>query len=378
MHERLLDKLLAVANVHLVASLRDDRLGFPATNDIRVFIPDIHLISEKRQKQGAFPYRTNCTELLTSVATALAEFRDSSDKDEVVAVYQMGDFLDLWREAPGLDDKADAAAAIKDDHEDLVAALLSRKLKARFLLGNHDLDLYRWPDYSAWERRYYLPDDSVGSPRVIALHGDIFDWMERFLPDKVQSLFVYLFAPHLSPNDYALGEMKAAVAQSHGRRNYATFIQAASPAPVGVLQQLGADSVPARWNVQVEGSAPPDNVIFLNESAKACTRANSDFGLSLCTTIIGHTHHARIAVRETVDGRLHTLVDCGAWIENCVSTPGGVPMPNAQIAALSGNEVRIYQLEDRKRSLASRRTPAPARRPARPQKARRTRPRSRG
>ena len=362
LHDRLLDKLVAIGNVHLVASLRDDRLGFPATDDIRVFIPDIHLISEKRQRQGAFAYRTNCTEMLTEVAVALAALRGEATSDEVVAVYQMGDFLDLWREAPGLDDKADAAAAIKDDHEDLVVALMNRRLRARFLLGNHDLDLYRWPDYSAWERRYYLPDDAVDAPRVILLHGDVFDWMEWVLPDKLQSLFVYLFAPHLSPNDYALGEMKSVVAQSHGRRNYRNFIQAATAAPLGSLKQLGSEAIPSRWNVQTEGSASPDGILFLKESADACARANADYGMALCTTVIGHTHHARIAVRETPDGKLQTLVDCGAWIENCVSAPGATSMPNAQIAALSANEVRIYQLEERKRPATSRGRPARARR----------------
>jgi hypothetical protein len=194
------------------------------------------------------------------------------------------------------------------------------------------------------------------------LHGDVFDWMEWVLPDKLQSLFVYLFAPHLSPNDYALGEMKRVVAQSHGRRNYGTFIQSATAAPLGRLKQLGVETVPSRWNVQTEGSASPDGLLFLKESADACARANADYGLALCTTVIGHTHHARIAVQETPDGKLQTLIDCGAWIENCVSAPGATPMPNAQIAALSANEVRIYQLEERKRSATSRGRPAHARR----------------
>jgi UDP-2,3-diacylglucosamine pyrophosphatase LpxH len=347
MHDRLLTALLKIANVHLVASLRDERIGFPASNDLRVFIPDIHLISEKRQKQGSFVFQANLTELLTEVASTLSSLRQGASEDEVIAVYQLGDFLDLWREAPELDDKLDVASRIKDDHEDLVEALLDRNLKARFLLGNHDLDLYRWPAYGAWERRYFLPDGSVGAPRVIVLHGDIFDWMERFLPEKLKSIFVYLFAPHLSPNDYALGEMRQLVKQAHGRRNYRTFLQCPTPVPLGDLKALGADTVPPRWNVQVEGSAPEGNVLFLKESADACAQANADYDLALNTSVIGHTHHARIAVRERPDGTLQTLVDCGAWIENCLSTGGAGPMPNAQIAALSANEFRIYQLEER-------------------------------
>lgn len=61
--------------------------------------------------------------------------------------------------------------------------------------------------------------------------------------------------------------------------------------------------------------------------------------------VIGHTHHARIAIRETKTGELFTLIDCGAWIENCLAEGDASPMPNAQIAALSANEARIYQLQ---------------------------------
>jgi hypothetical protein len=46
MHDRLLDALMSIANVRLVSSLRDERLGFPDPKDLRVFIPDLHLITE--------------------------------------------------------------------------------------------------------------------------------------------------------------------------------------------------------------------------------------------------------------------------------------------------------------------------------------------
>jgi hypothetical protein len=65
---------------------------------------------------------------------------------------------------------------------------------------------------------------------------------------------------------------------------------------------------------------------------------------------MGHTHHARIAVHESGDD-FFALVDCGSWIETCSFTdetgtlfPG---VPCAQLAALSDNEVRLYQLGPR-------------------------------
>jgi UDP-2,3-diacylglucosamine pyrophosphatase LpxH len=62
--------------------------------------------------------------------------------------------------------------------------------------------------------------------------------------------------------------------------------------------------------------------------------------------IIGHTHHARIAVRESNAGDFFALVDCGAWIEEStwIEDDNPVTAPSAQLTALSGNEVRIYQL----------------------------------
>lgn len=341
MHSKLLASLLSIATVNLVASLRDERIGFPDNKDLRIFIPDIHLISEKRRKQGNFTFATNFPDLLTALAGALTELRAKRADDETIAVYQLGDFLDLWREDPGLDDKLEVGSRIKDDHEDLVSALLDSNLKTRFLLGNHDFDLYRWPDYGAWERRYYLPDASVQAPSLILLHGDIFDWVE-LMPDKVQDVFVYLFAPHLSPTDYSLGQMKDLIKQSHGRRNYRTYIRAPKPVTVGLMGK-DMETIPDRWNIQTEGSSSPENQKFLNSAYECCQKANKNYGVNLRAAVIGHTHHARIAVRED-DSGFFVLIDCGAWIENCKAEDGSQTAPNAQIGALSANEVRIYQL----------------------------------
>jgi hypothetical protein len=236
MHDRLLSTLQSVARVRLVASLRDERLGFANAKDMRIFIPDLHLISERRRVQGAFRYATNHTELLTSVVLALNQMRSGAADDEVVELYQLGDFLDLWREADGADNQVDVASPIKDDHEDLVTALMDRKLRARFLLGNHDFDLYRWPDYTAWERRYYLPDTAGAAPSVVLLHGDIFDWVES-LPDAVQNVFVYLFAPNVTATDHRLGEMINLIRQSHGDRKYRTYIQPSSHRPLELYRK---------------------------------------------------------------------------------------------------------------------------------------------
>jgi hypothetical protein len=74
-HERLLAPLLAIADVRLVAALRDERLGFPATKDLRIFLPDVHPISDTRREEGGYVYTTNHPDPLTELAVALTRLR---------------------------------------------------------------------------------------------------------------------------------------------------------------------------------------------------------------------------------------------------------------------------------------------------------------
>jgi len=323
LHERLLESLLSVADVRLVAALRNERIGFPSHADLRIFIPDFHLVSTERRR--AFQYGTNHEELLIQVVRKLTALKQSAAAGETVEVYHIGDLLDLWREASSLDELEEVPARIKDDHEDLMIALRDRHLKAHFMLGNHDFDLYRWPDYAAWDRRYYIPFDR---PQVMVLHGDYFDWVEK-LPERLKSIFVFLFAP--APTDYRLGEMQKLVREFHQGKDYSGHLQLPKPAAIGAMQSA-AQPIPAEWNVDHQG-------LFLDNAAEETKKANLQFGLNLKTVIIGHTHHARIAVRDGF-----TLVDTGAWIEECQGAGDENPSPNAQITALSANEVRIYQL----------------------------------
>lgn len=345
MHSELLRRLFDIAEVRLVASLRDDRLGFPDPNDLRVFIPDLHLISEKRRVDGGFRFAANHPDLLTEVFRELRRLKLNAGDNQTVAVYVLGDFLDLWREAPGLDLDEDLAARIRDDHEDLIAAVLDRKLKTRFLLGNHDFDLYRWRDYQAWERRYYLPDRALDAPRVLLLHGDVFDWIESF-PDQIQQLLVYLFAPHLSPNSHDLDTLAKFARRAHRNRKYRDFIQAPAPLELAEVEVLTDVDVPPEWNVARPDRASPDRLKHLDAARKEVQRRNQQYGMDLRSVVIGHTHYARVAVHEDDAGGFFALIDCGAWIEESSWRENGqtISAPSAQVGVLSGNEVRIYQL----------------------------------
>ena len=334
LHADLLGRLQAIASVQLVARLVDDRLNFPQANELHVFIPDIHLITAARRVEAGYQYGTNNPELIETVAKSLRTLRlDSAPAGEVV-VYQIGDLYDLWRQVDGLDPNANAASAIQNDHASLLAALRDPDLNTQFLLGNHDYDLYRFPNFDAWQRSYVL------APSVMLLHGDVFDWVEQ-LPGELKNLVLYLFGASHPAGTAELEKLRSLNKQQRAGRTFRNFIQNQAPAPTGKWREAGHDG--GNWNVQVEGTAPKEMLLYLEAARQKCGEANGQFGSALHMAVIGHTHQARIAVHDAEDG-FFALMDCGAWIENCNTEDDPTPRPNAQIAALGVNEARIYQL----------------------------------
>jgi UDP-2,3-diacylglucosamine pyrophosphatase LpxH len=341
MHADLLDSLTKVANVRLISAFADPRLGFPDPNTLHVFVPDVHLISKQRQKTGGFKFSTNYPDLLTRVLKNLRTFKLSGQKEKrAVFVYQVGDLLDLWRETPILDALGNAVANIEDDFGKLMSAFTDTQLEAQFLLGNHDFDLYRLPNYRQWERRFYLPD--YRNPCGIVLHGDIFDWLEK-LPDAMQQMLVYYFAPQVSPGNFSIGQdqVDRFVHQFNGTHGYQNYIQAEQSLKIG---QFADPATAAPFNVFSGDHGAEDKVQFLDKAREICGKADDEFEIKLNLAIIGHTHHPRIAYKEDGNG-LFVLLDCGAWIESCCTDADPTPVKSAHLAALSKDEIRLYQLD---------------------------------
>jgi UDP-2,3-diacylglucosamine pyrophosphatase LpxH len=339
MHERLLESLLRIADVRLVACYTNDQLGFASDKRIQVFIPDLHLLSAARR--ALYTYGTNCEEMLVDVVHALIELKTGASPDENVTVFHIGDYLDLWRESltPGGD--ADVPDRIKRDHETLAGLLEDDRLNAHFLLGNHDFELYQLSVYNRWERRFFIPGSA---PSVMVLHGDYFDWVEREVPEDIRDVAVYLFGQSHEAGSPVVGKMADLARKYNSERDYSQQLQLAKPATLGTAQ-AGAAAVPREYNVQRTNQTVDGGLQFLDTACQECINANREFGTNLKTVIIGHTHHARIAVQQMPDGSPFALIDTGAWIENCVENIGGPASPNAQITALSANQVRIYQLQ---------------------------------
>jgi UDP-2,3-diacylglucosamine pyrophosphatase LpxH len=329
LHDRLLAKLQGVAQVALVSKLRDPRLNFPDPDRLTVFVPDLHLVTGRRP----FLFRTNATATLAAVLRAVRTLK-AEVKPSRVVLCQIGDLLDLWREADGFDPNVDVASAIEDSHSDLMEAIYDPDLDTQFLLGNHDYDLYRFPNYDIWQR-YFYP-----APSMLVMHGDVLDWVER-LPDQLQQFFVYLFAPGVKPDQAQLRAMRDLNCQL-GKERHLNRDLPGGVAPVRKLAMPDVLGDVDRFNVQ-DAQSPPAMLALFDAARKKCAEADARFGLSITTAVIGHTHHARIVVHEEGD-KLFAMVDCGAWIENCVTEDDPVSRPNAQIGVVGANEVRIYQL----------------------------------
>jgi UDP-2,3-diacylglucosamine pyrophosphatase LpxH len=342
MHERLREALLGVAQANgarlrLVACYSNPQFGMADDKTIQVFLPDMHLLSN--QRRALYPYGLNHEDMLSAVLEALIALKAGAAPGERVVVFHIGDYLDLWRES--LDPaEPDVARRIKQDHPRLADLLEDRRLNAHFLLGNHDFDLYQLAAYNNWERRFFIPD---AAPGVLIMHGDYFDPVEREVPEVLRDIGVYLFGRSHQAGTAILAHMASRAHQYNASKDFAGGIQLKQAAALGATR--AGEAANGDFNVQREGATVDGGLLFLDQACAECVRANQADGIALRTVIIGHTHHARIAVKTMPDGTPFTLIDCGAWIENCKDANGDEAFPNAQITALSANQARIYQLD---------------------------------
>jgi UDP-2,3-diacylglucosamine pyrophosphatase LpxH len=363
MHAALLRQLLQVSHVQLVSRLKDARLGHPSVHGVRVFIPDVHLLSNERVKD--FKYSTNYLDVLTDVAGELITFKQSATGTGVpFTVYQLGDFVDLWRESPMYFKKIKEEEKMElnyqkvlEDHLVLSRRLFGPELGTRRVLGNHDFDTHYLETCIGSELRYYFPYAAESNPVAVTLHGDVFDSLERHTSEWLLHWGVFHFAPMVGQKVYDLEELSVKIVKDHGKKNYKDHIQLAQPASLGKSAHvkdertlLKEELAQSRFNVKAAGNPNVSEGLFefLPEAEHFTAIVNDQTGWDLRFVVIGHTHHARIVLdeRSEKDGGskrgFFALVDCGAWLEE--GHLGGKVVRNAQIGVLYDNDVRIYQL----------------------------------
>ena len=185
-HRFLLESMLEIESIESikgVARIYNSKIGNENTDRIYLFIPDLHIVSRKLREKR-FEYGFNHERVFVDLLRKLRDIRLGTEK-YAITVCQLGDFVDLWRE--NVNDPVDILSDFQGVRD------YSDAIDARFLLGNHDVDIAKIPRMSPrWHFRLFFPDED--QPKVYVTHGDVFDWIEK-LPDRLQKWAVHHFSP---------------------------------------------------------------------------------------------------------------------------------------------------------------------------------------
>ena len=322
LHVKLLKALQAVAShVDVLDERYEATLQCEQSNILRVFVPDVHLVS-RHGRTRLVPAPAN-TQLLTDVFRSLLQLKgELAALNAEMHVFQLGDFFDLWRESAQPD--LSSVDRICQENVDLLQAVTDDRLATTFVYGNHDVGVFERTEswFLRWRRHQHLPR-SDGKRFGLILHGDIFDLVER-VPDAIQQWAVYYGKTGHELTQYLA--QYAAVAQKDIRTTF------------------GVRSMGVAAHRYLRGAAR------LRRDLLAQHADLTDLRL----IVIGHTHAAQISVHANRDrDRRFVLMDCGAWIGS-YEDASGRRYPNAQIGAMAGNLLRVYQLHDTSNGLPHR------------------------
>jgi len=276
-----------------------------------------------------------------------------------VDYYQQGDFFDPWRETaeywskdPGKYDEAvnriiESCSAVCDEMTD------SDTMNTHFVLGNHDIDVYHIPGlFDKFNSLMLFFEGEGGKTKAAVMHGDLFSWLEKVMPDWIQQLAVYYLSPKKlkEENEKLYKEVKKQADKS--AKKDVTKDKVKTTGELGEL--IDPDNAPGEeWNVYRPGTADEKQLQFLKPAKDYYAKVNEVLDYDIRTVFIGHTHRARIAVYDnkvTGNDSFFLLVDSGAWVKNSTANfvKGGqkilINEKNAQLGVLCNNEVRVYQL----------------------------------
>jgi len=335
-HDFLLGGLLQIASVEsikLVARLYEPDIGNPASGLVYVFIPDMHLTTRKVRDEKIHR-GFNHERMFVDLIKQLVRLRNSSAGIPIY-VFQLGDFLDLWRENTN-----DPERILQDFwgvYRCLHAADRQNRIDARFIIGNHDAPLIGCPYMSgAVHLQAFFPLNP--EPKVYVTHGDILDPVEK-LPDELQRFFVYQASG--SGLDQLWGKLMGDdKANDLGhlidvRQSTCYNIEDDQPVTIGPIQpMMMTRNLPERYNVNGQHK-------FHEPCMERVGHYNRENNLQMRAAVVAHTHRAGIFLDD--DARF-TMLDCGAWIGNHTLEDGGIK-PNCQIGVVCGNDFRIYQLD---------------------------------
>ncbi|MEE9394257.1 MAG: hypothetical protein V3W41_17295 [Planctomycetota bacterium] len=340
-HHTILAHLLEpfFVELRLVARFCDPILGNADNNEVQVFVPDLHLVSDEASLR--YSYSFNHRHAFVVMMNRLLRAREDLEAEEhSLQCIQLGDLYDFWRE--GRDDPT----SIMDDHSTLLAYLYRHPdgLRAKVLTGNHDAAMAADPSFF---RRLFLGGES---PFGLAMHGDWFDPLETALPDWLQAFFVQIAGKIPKEGSYDIGELQTLIADHQpDAATLVNRIRIDGAAKVGSLRQVNTpnSSPPKIHNVSLRGEGDEHPLLHRAvELVHTCAQREDlhEAWPKVRLVVIGHTHRAQISVdRITKPDHPVVIMDCGAWIEKCKDSRGRVQR-NAQLGVVCGDDCRIYQL----------------------------------
>ncbi|MBI3801429.1 MAG: metallophosphoesterase [Deltaproteobacteria bacterium] len=346
----------------LIARLFDPALGMQEDRSIRIFIPDLHMLSETGQARfPAYGFHSDLARKGTMVGflRALSSFAKQLLDAYYMEVYQIGDFVDLWREDPFSNNPSGILAtnsAVWDLlYGNLQASFKDPRVPVYFMRGNHDFSIMDQSEYNNWQRAYFSNDDQVA-----ILHGDVLDWLEKLVPDWLERAVVYLTGTVSGKRNFSDKEVQNENERLHQLNQNSGRYRWAKSYRLGerILTDPRNSTGPAADNV-IRVKTPHQKVGEENDSEDDLRTHELigpayDLAEELVKTrqkriklmVIGHTHHARL-VQYTKDQEVFVLMDCGAWTETYWVGPLGQPDRtdhSRQVGVVIGNDLRIYQI----------------------------------
>jgi hypothetical protein len=348
----------SIAGLRLVSRLYNDELvGSADVRDVYFFLPDLHLLTHTTEacfRYGFLKAQPNVAVrrdvILSQLCDAMLGVWNALPTGQHVQTVQLGDFVDLWREAECGQGDPMVTNRILADHPAVAQQLVKRKgtrtLAAAILAGNHDPK----SDKALPFVRRSLAFGPAGAETLLATHGDAFDSLELSLPDDLQEQMVEWFGPLATPGSHQLDRTL------EGQPGGLEGVQ--GPGPLPIDDPAASDHLPDWVNVwQVRSPTETDRArahellpIAMARAAQVrAGKAKGSLGLDgampkLRTIVVGHSHVPRIVVARGDQATPDlVLADCGAWLES--SRFGTTTVPSCHFGVLCGGDLRVYQLD---------------------------------
>lgn len=362
-HDDIIEAILSVIRprrgvLRLLGRVQDPRLRHSTADDLFFLIPDLHLLTPRRQKafgKREFNYRE--LGLLGEILGAMAVLKKQWDKDGTTKLrtFQLGDFFDIWREFPGQVDPSKVGDEVYSQLRDVLYRGVYRGLsclKASFLVGNHDVrDDDRLPELNFWTKAFNYSRRASDKPFFLAFHGDVFDFIEKF-PTFIKSLMVNIVGTLTPLKTYPVGVDMTRINKPLKDLTAAITEPDHTLSALGAPRVTGGEKLPRYLcNIVTNLKSQPLPHKYLGRVHEMIEMARREdlTGSNVRIVAIGHTHQAKMAfyAPETEEPPI-LLMDIGAWIENC-SYPRDedgqfVTEPSAQIGVIHANDARLYQI----------------------------------